>query len=313
MHDDRSPMLSDQLEATIVWTGEGDLLPGRRYLVRLGTQVVGATLAPPKYRIDADSHEHLAARTLRVNETGVCNVTLDRPVAFEPYERNRETGAFTLLDTRSDATVATGFIHFALRRSQNIHWQPIAVGKGPRAALKSQRPCVVWFTGLSGAGKSTIANAVERKLHMLGRHTYLLDGDNVRHGLTKDLGFTAADRIENVRRIGEVAKLMVDAGLIVLVSLISPFRAERQRVRALVQSSEFYEVFVDTPLAVAEQRDTKGLYAKARRGDIINFTGIDSPYEPPEHPELRIAADATPPDEAADRVIDLLRERRAIE
>jgi bifunctional enzyme CysN/CysC len=248
--------------------------------------------------------ERLAARTLHLNEIGVCNLYLDRPVPFDPYDRNRDTGGFIVIDRLSNNTVGAGLLHFALRRSHNIHWQAIEVDKHAHAALKGQKPCVVWFTGLSGAGKSTIANLVEKKLHAAGKHTYLLDGDNVRHGLNKDLGFTEADRVENIRRVAEVAHLMVDAGLIVLVAFISPFRAERRTARRLVQEGEFCEVHVDVPLAVAEQRDTKGLYAKARRGDLANFTGIDSPYEAPE---VRIDTVATPPESAAEMVLMQLR------
>jgi bifunctional enzyme CysN/CysC len=300
--------VADQFEATIIWTDEHEMLPGRLYLLKIGTQTVGASLAAPKYRLDTTSLEHLAAKTLRRDEIGVCNLNLDKAVAFDAYADNRDTGRFTLLDRTTHDTIGAGMIHFALRRSQNIHWQAIEVNKQAHAALKGHRPCVVWFTGLSGSGKSTIANLVEKKLHALGLHTYLLDGDNVRHGLNKNLGFTEADRVENIRRVAEVAKLMVDAGLIVLVSFISPFRAERRLARGLVAPGEFCEVFVDTPLEVAEQRDRKGLYRKARVGELKNFTGIDSPYETPEHPEVKIDTVATPPEQAAQKVIDYLRE-----
>jgi len=299
--------VADQMEATLLWTGESDLLPGRRYRLAIGSTTVHATVAAPKYRIDATTNARLAARTLRQREIGACNLVLDRAIAFDAYGTNPEAGSFMLIDPLSNATVAVGRVHFALRRAGNIPWQPLEVGKREHAAQKSQNPCVVWFTGLSGAGKSTIANALESRLHGLGRHTYLLDGDNVRHGLSKDLGFTAADRVENMRRVAEVARLMVDAGLIVLVSMISPFRAERRMARRLVADREFCEVFVDAPLDVAERRDTKGLYAKARRGELPNFTGIDSPYEAPEHPEVRIDTTRSSVDEAAALIVDALR------
>ena len=283
------------------------MLPGRPYLLKIGAKTVGASIAAPKYKVNVNTLEHLAAKTLQLNEIGVCNLNLDQPIAFDPYAENRDTGGFILIDRMTNDTVGAGLLHFALRRSQNIHWQAIEVNKQAHAALKGQKPCVVWFTGLSGSGKSTIANLVEKKLHALGRHTYLLDGDNVRHGLNKDLGFTEADRVENIRRVAEVARLMVDAGLIVLVSFISPFRAERRLARERVEAGEFCEVFVDTPLAVAEQRDPKGLYKKARRGDLKNFTGIDSPYEPPEHAEVRIDTVASAPEDAAEAIIAHLR------
>src|SRR4051794_3262421 len=237
-----------------------------------------------------------------------CDLELDRPVAFDPYDGNRDTGGFILIDRITNGTVGAGMLHFALRRSDNVHWQAIEVDKAARARLAGQRPCLIWLTGLSGAGKSTIANIVERRLHALGRHTYLLDGDNVRHGLNKDLGFTDADRVENIRRVGEVARLMMDAGLIVIASFISPFRSERRTVRGLMEDDEFFEVFVDVPIELAEERDRKGLYAKARRGELKNFTGIDSRYEPPEQPELRLQTGTLTPEEAAQRVIDLLEE-----
>ena len=260
-----------------------------------------------QYRINIHTHEHVAARRLDLNDIGVCGLQLSQPVPFEPYADNRELGGFILIDRITNATVGAGMVHFALRRSQNVHWQVIDVDKLARAEIKGQKPCVIWFTGLSGAGKSTIANALERKLHALGCHTYLLDGDNVRHGLNKDLGFTDVDRVENIRRVAEVAHLMVDAGLIVLVSFISPFRAERRMARELVEAHEFIEVFVDTPLAVAETRDPKGLYKKARRGELKNFTGIDSPYEAPEHAEVWIDTTDLSPSDAARVVLDRLR------
>jgi bifunctional enzyme CysN/CysC len=302
------PGVADQFETTIVWMADEPLLPGRPYWLKIGTRQVSATITEPKYKVNVNTLEHLAAKKLELNEIGVCNVSLDHPVAFDAYADNRDTGGFILIDRLSNATVGAGLIHFALRRSQNIHWQALDVSKASRAALKGQQPCVLWFTGLSGAGKSTIANLVEKQLQALGRHTYLLDGDNVRHGLNRDLGFTDVDRVENIRRVAEVAKLMVDAGLVVLVSFISPFRAERRMARALFAEGEFYEVHVDTPLAVAESRDAKGLYAKARRGELQNFTGIDSPYEPPEHAELRIDTTRTTPEDAATLIVDGLRQ-----
>ena len=298
---------ADQFEAHVVWMAEHEMLPGRPYLLKLGTRTVPASLSRPKYRIDVNTLEHAAATTLALNEIGVCNLNLDRPIAFDPYAENRDMGGFVLIDRLTNATVGAGMLHFALRRSQNIHWQQLEVDKAAHAELKGHRPCVVWFTGLSGAGKSSIANLVEKRLHALGAHTTMLDGDNVRHGLNKDLGFTEADRVENIRRVAEVSRLMVNAGLIVLVSFISPFRSERRMARDMVGESEFCEVFVDTPLAVAEQRDVKGLYAKARRGQLSNFTGIDSPYEAPEDPEIRIDTTATSPEDAAEEVVNRLR------
>ncbi|RQR71224.1 MULTISPECIES: sulfate adenylyltransferase subunit CysN [unclassified Burkholderia] len=309
---DAPPEVADQFEATLVWMHDEPLLPGRPYLVKLGTQTVGATCATPKYKIDVNTREHLAARTLALNEIGVCNLSFDRPVAFDPYDLNRHTGGFIVIDRFTNDTVGAGMLHFALRRAHNVHWQAVDVDRDARAVQKAQTPRIVWLTGLSGAGKSTIANLVERRLHALGKHTYLLDGDNVRHGLNRDLGFTEADRVENIRRMAEVARLMLDAGLITLVSFISPFRAERDMARALVRPDEFVEVFVDTPLAVAEERDPKGLYKKARKGELKHFTGIDSPYEPPAQPELRIDTVAESPEAAAERIVAyLLRERTA--
>ena len=300
------PGLAAQFEAHIVWMSEQEMLPGRSYLLKIGARTVGATLAQPKYKVNVNTLEHVAAKTLELNEIGICNINLARPVPFDPYEANRDMGGFILIDRITNATVAAGLIHFALRRADNIHWQAIQINKDAHASLKGQNPCVVWFTGISGAGKSTIANIVERKLHERGRHTYLLDGDNVRHGLNKDLGFTDADRVENIRRVTEVTNLMVDAGLIVLVSFISPFEAERRMARAKVADGEFIEVHVDTSLAVAEARDGKGLYRKARRGELLNFTGIDSPYEVPESPEIRIDTRQTSGEAAADIIIDHL-------
>ena len=299
--------IADQFEAAIIWMSEHEMLPGRPYLLKAGAKTVGVTIATPKYKVSVNTLEHLAAKTLQLNEIGVCNLHLDQPIAFDPYEQNRDTGGFILIDRLTNNTIGSGLLHFALRRSQNIHWQALEVNKAAHAALKGHKPCIVWFTGLSASGKSTIANILEQKLHALGRHTYLLDGDNIRHGLNKDLGFTDADRVENIRRITEVAKLMVDAGLIVLVSFISPFRAERRLARDLVAKHEFCEVFVDTPITVAEERDTKGLYKKARRGELKNFTGIDSRYEPPEHAEVTIDTVATAAEDAAGLIVAQLQ------
>jgi bifunctional enzyme CysN/CysC len=303
--DDR-PALGDQFEATIIWMAEEPMLPGRNYLLRIGGNAATATITPLKYKVDVNALEHLAATKLELNEIGVCALELDRMIAFDPYAENRETGGFILIDRITNETVGAGLLHFALRRSANVHWQAIDVDKSARSALSGQRPALVWLTGLSGAGKSTIANLVESRLHSLGHHTYLLDGDNVRHGLNKDLGFTDADRVENIRRVGEVAKLMVDAGLIVIASFISPFRVERRTVRSLVEEGEFIEVHVDAPLSVVEERDTKGLYKKARSGELKNFTGVDSPYEPPEAPEVRVDTSTLTPEEAAEQVIEAM-------
>jgi bifunctional enzyme CysN/CysC len=300
---DNPPEASDQFETTIVWMDETALKPGRGYWMKLGTQMVTATVAEPKYEICMGSFEHLAAKTLELNGIGVAEMRTDRPVTFEPYATSRQLGGFILIDKFTNATVAAGMIHFSLRRAQNVHWQPTTVTRADHARLKNQTPRVLWFTGLSGSGKSTIANEVEQRLALMNRHTFLLDGDNVRHGLNRDLGFTEADRIENIRRVGEVARLMADAGLIVLTAFISPFRAERQMVREMLPEGEFIEVFVDTPLEVAEARDVKGLYKKAREGKIKNFTGIDSPYEPPEAPEIRVNTVDMTPAEAADYII----------
>jgi bifunctional enzyme CysN/CysC len=296
------PAVADQFETTLVWFDDEPMLPGRPYLMKLGTRTVSAQVADPKYKINVNSLERLAATRLELNEIGVCNLSIDAPIAFDPYTENKDLGGFILIDRISNRTVGAGMLHFALRRSQNIHWQALDVDKQTRSAAKGQKARVVWLTGLSGSGKSTIANLVEKRLHVEGRHTYLLDGDNVRHGLNKDLGFTEEDRVENIRRVAEVAKLMVDAGLIVLVSFISPFRAERQMARELMGEREFVEVFVDTPLAEAERRDVKGLYAKARAGELKNFTGISSPYEAPEHPEIRIDTTKVSAEEAAERI-----------
>jgi len=301
--------LADQFEASVIWMSDEAMLPGRPYLVKIGASTLGASLGQPKYVVDVNSLDHLAAKTLHLNEIGVCNLTLDRAVAFDAYTDNRDMGSFIVIDRFSNQTVGAGLLHFALRRSQNIHWQAVEVDKDARARQNGHRPCVLWMTGFSGSGKSTIANIVERKLHALGARTYLLDGDNVRHGLNKDLGFTAADRVENIRRTGEVAKLMVDAGLIVITAFISPFRSERRLARSMVADGEFVEIFVDTPLAVVESRDPKGLYRKARRGELKNFTGIDSPYEVPESAEIHIRTQESNPEDAAGMIVDYLRER----
>ncbi len=285
------PEVADQFAAHVLWMDDAALLPGRPYWLKIGTRTVSASVSEIKYRVDVNTQERLAAKRLELNEVGYCNLALDQPVAFAPYKRNRTLGGFILIDRQSNATVAAGTLDFALRRAGNLHWQHLDVDKAARARIKGQTPRVLWFTGLSGAGKSTIANLVEKRLHAQGRHTFLLDGDNVRHRLNRDLGFTDEDRVENIRRVAEVARLMVDAGLIVLVSFISPFRAEREMARAGFAPGEFVEVFVDVPLQVAEARDVKGLYAKARAGKIPNFTGIDSPYEPPAQPDLHLHAD----------------------
>jgi len=303
------PQAADQFEATIVWMADEEMLPGRSYWLKLGTQTVTANVQQPKYQINVNTMEHTAAKTLELNAIGVANLSTDRPLVFEAYEASRDLGGFILIDKFTNATVAAGMIHFSLRRAQNVHWQATDITREARAAAMRQKPAVLWFTGLSGAGKSTIANLVEKKLARMNRHTFLLDGDNVRHGLNRDLGFTDADRVENIRRVGEVAKLMTDAGLIVVTAFISPFRAEREMVRQMLPEGEFIEVFVDTPLAEAEKRDVKGLYAKARSGQLKNFTGIDSPYEPPEDAEIRIDTTRLSPDEAADRIVDYLLDR----
>ena len=300
---DDPPQVADQFEATLVWLDDEDLLVGRSYWLKLATQTVSASIQQPKYEIDVNTMEHLAAKTLSLNEIGVTEVLTDKPLVFEPYADNRTLGGFVLIDKLTNATVGAGMLHFSLRRSQNVHWQPTDITRADHAAMKNQTPRVLWFTGLSGSGKSTIANEVEKRLAVMNRHTFLLDGDNVRHGLNKDLGFTEADRIENIRRIGEVAKLMTDAGLIVLTAFISPFRAERQMVRDMMAEGEFIEIFVDTPLEVAEARDVKGLYKKAREGKLKNFTGIDSPYEPPENPDIIVNTVEMTPEEAADHIV----------
>jgi bifunctional enzyme CysN/CysC len=309
------PEAADQFEATIVWMADEELLPGRGYWLKLGTQHVTAMIQQPKYEINVNTLEHLAAPTLGLNAIGVAEVATDREIVFEPYaaegtSANKALGGFILIDKLTNATVACGMLHFALRRALNVHRQHFDVGRETHSALKGQKPAVLWFTGLSGAGKSTIANLVEKKLAARGRHTFLLDGDNIRHGLNRDLGFTETDRIENIRRVGEVARLMADAGLIVLTAFISPFRAERHMVRRMMPDGEFFEIFVDTPLAEAEKRDVKGLYAKARAGELKNFTGIDSPYEPPEQAEIRIDTTQLSADEAANAIVEKLLSRR---
>lgn len=298
--------VADQFEATLVWMSEEEMLPGRPYILKIGTQSVTATVTEPKYEVNVNTMEHLASKTLGLNAIGAVNISIDRAIPFEAYDKNPDLGGFILIDRISNATVAAGMIKYALRRSQNIHWQAVDVGREAHAALKNQKPAVVWFTGLSGSGKSTIANIVEKKLHALGKHTFLLDGDNVRHGLNRDLGFTDADRVENIRRVGEVARLMTDAGIIVLTAFISPFRSERRMVRDLMADGEFVEIYVDTPLEVAEQRDVKGLYKKARAGELKNFTGIDSPYEEPETAELSVNTVELSAEDAAEKVVEYL-------
>ena len=298
--------VADQFEATIVWMSEEPMLVGRQYWLKLATQTATVSVHAPKYQIDVNTMDHLAAKTFELNSIGVANLVTDKPIVFEPYATNRELGAFILINKLTNATVAAGMLHFSLRRSQNIHRQALEISREAHAGLKHQRPAVLWFTGLSGAGKSTIANLVEKKLHRMNRHTFLLDGDNVRHGLNKDLGFTDADRVENIRRIGEVARLMTDAGLIVITAFISPFRAERQLVRDMMQEGEFLEIYIDTPLQVAEQRDVKGLYKKARAGKLANFTGVDSPYEPPQAPEIHVNTGTMTPAQAASLIVDRL-------
>lgn len=300
--------VADQFAAHLIWMDQDPLLPARNYVVRIGTQTItSASVTAIKYRIDVNTREHLAATTLGLNEIAFCNFATALPVAFDPYEANRRTGAFIVIDRYTNRTVGAGMIAFPLRRASNIAWQPLSIGKAERAALKNQQPRIIWFTGLSGAGKSTIANILDQKLFALGNHTMLLDGDNLRHGLNRDLGFTEADRVENIRRVGEVAKLMVDGGLIVICSFISPYKAERDMVRSLVAEGDFIEVFVNTPIEECMRRDPKGLYSKAKDGKIKNFTGIDAPYEVPERPEIRLETVGHRPDELADQIVELLR------
>jgi len=303
---DAPPMVADQFESTLVWMDETALLPGRNYIMKIGTQTVEASVQSLKYQINVNNTEHLAVKTLALNDIGVVEIGTTRPIVFEAYGDNRDLGGFILIDKMSHATIAAGMLHFSLRRAQNVHWQASDIDRQAHAAQKNQKPRVLWFTGLSGSGKSTIANALEKRLYQDGQHSFLLDGDNVRHGLNKDLGFTDAARVENIRRVGEVAKLMTDAGLIVLTAFISPFQAEREMVRKMLPEGEFIEVFVDTPLAVAEQRDVKGLYKKARAGELKNFTGIDSPYEAPSAPEIHIDTHTTSVEQAVEDIIDWL-------
>ena len=300
---DDPPQVADQFESTIVWMADEPMLPGRPYWLKSGTQTVNASVQVLKYQVNVNTMEHLAAKTLALNAIGVANISTDRPIPFESYATSHDLGGFILIDKISNATVAAGMLHFALRRSQNVHLQAFDVSREIHATLKHQKPAVLWFTGLSGAGKSTIANLVETKLVRMNRHTFLLDGDNVRHGLNKDLGFTDADRVENIRRVGEVARLMTDAGLIVLTAFISPFRADRQMVRDMMSAGEFVEIFIDTPLSEAERRDVKGLYKKARSGQLANFTGVNSPYEPPEAPDIHIDTTKMTSEEAAELIV----------
>jgi bifunctional enzyme CysN/CysC len=303
---DSPPQAADQFESTIVWLADDPMQVGRAYWLKLGTQMVSATVHPPKYTVNVNTMEHMAAKTLELNAIGVAEIVTDKALVFEPYADNRTLGGYILIDKMTNSTVAAGMINFSLRRSQNVHWQALDISREAHGSLKNQKPAVLWFTGLSGSGKSTIANLVEKKLHRMNRHTFLLDGDNVRHGLNKDLGFTEADRIENIRRVGEVAKLMTDAGLIVITAFISPFKADREMVRSMLPAGEFMEVFIDTPLSVAEERDVKGLYKKARSGQLKNFTGIDSPYEAPASPEVRVDTTTMSPEEAASLIVDTL-------
>ncbi len=301
---DAPPQAADQFKATLVWMDAAELLPGRAYWLKLGTQTVSAVVRAPDHAIDVNTMVRTPAKTLALNDIGVAEIATDRPLVFEPYADSHQLGGFILIDKLTNATVGAGMLDSALRRAQNVHWQALEITRDAHAAQKGQQPRLLWFTGLSGAGKSTIANLVEKRLHALGKHSFLLDGDNIRHGLNRDLGFSDADRVENIRRVGEVAKLMTDAGLIVLTAFISPFRAEREMVRAMLPPGEFFEIHVDTPIAVAEARDVKGLYRKARAGEIANFTGITSPYEPPENPEIRIDTTRETPEEAAERIVE---------
>lgn len=303
---DAAPQAADQFKATLVWMDPAELLPGRAYWLKLGTQTVSAVIRAPEYAIDVNTMARTPAKTLALNDIGVAEVATDRAIVFEPYAESHDLGGFILIDKLTNATVGAGMLDFALRRAQNVHWQAVEITREAHAQQKGQQPRLLWFTGLSGSGKSTIANLVEKKLHALGKHSFLLDGDNIRHGLNRDLGFSDQDRVENIRRIGEVAKLMTDAGLIVLTAFISPFRAERAMVRSLLPTGEFFEIFVDTPIEEAERRDVKGLYKKARAGEIANFTGISSPYEPPLAPEIRIDTTRTSPEEAAEQIVEAI-------
>jgi len=306
---EKPPQRADAFAANLVWMSEQPLLSGRTYLLKCGGQTLGAIVTELKYRIDVETLDHLAAKELQLNEIAFVNVATAEPISFDPYDDNRDTGGFILIDRHTNATVAAGMIRFGLRRAANTYFQAFDVTKTARAGLNAQKPALLWFTGLSGAGKSTIANLLEKKLHAFGKHTFVLDGDNVRHGLNRDLGFTEGDRVENIRRIAEVAKLFVEAGLITIVSFISPFRAEREMARELVEPGEFIEIFVDTPLATCEERDPKGLYKKARRGELRNFTGLDSPYEPPSHPELTLDSTSDSAADLADRIIEFMQQR----
>ncbi len=306
------PEVSDQFAAHVIWMSDEPLVPGRSYLSRIGTKTTPLTVTAIKYKLDVNTRNHIAATTLELNDIAVCNLSTAFPVAFDPYDQNRRTGAFIIIDRFTNHTVGAGMITFGLRRGTNIHWQPLLIGKAERAALNKQKPAIIWFTGLSGAGKSTVASIVEQRLHARGHHTMVLDGDNVRHGLNRDLGFTEADRVENIRRVGEVAKLMVESGLIVLCSFISPYRAEREMVRALVEAGEFIEVFVDTPIEACMQRDPKGLYAKAKAGQLKNFTGVDAPYEPPDNPEIHLHTLGQTPERLSDIVLAALIERQIV-
>lgn len=303
---DAPPQVADQFKATIVWMDQADLLPGRAYWLKLGTQTVSVTVREPEHAIDVNTLAHVSARTLKLNDIGVAEIAADRGIVFEPYAESHDLGGFILIDKVSNATVAAGMLHHSLRRAQNVHWQAVEITREAHAAQKGQRARLLWFTGLSGSGKSTIANLVEKKLHAMGKHSFLLDGDNIRHGLNRDLGFSDADRVENIRRVGEVARLMTDAGLIVLTAFISPFRAEREMVRAMLPEGDFFEIFIDTPIAEAERRDPKGLYRKARAGEIANFTGISSPYEAPESPQIRIDTTKETPEAAAERIVETI-------
>ena len=308
---DKPAEIADQFRATIIWMDQREMLPGRAYIMKTEGRSATATLAKPRFRINVNNYEQQPVDTLALNDIASCNISLDRAIAFDSYETNRTTGSFILIDPETNATAGVGMIKFALRRSQNIHWQALDIDKAQRAMAKGQKPVVLWFTGLSGSGKSTIANIVEKKLHAMGRHTMLLDGDNVRHGLNRDLGFTDADRVENIRRVGEVSKLMLEAGVITLVSFISPFSAERAMVRSMLEDGEFIEIFVDTPLEEAERRDVKGLYKKARAGELKNFTGIDSPYEPPANPEITVNTVELSAEEAAEEIVHFFRSNSA--
>ena len=307
------PEVTDQFAAHIVWMAEDEMFPGRPYLLKIGTRTVTAQVTEIKHRIDVNTFDHLAAKELGLNEVGFCNVSVSEEIAFDPYEANRDTGAFVLIDRLTNQTVGAGMVWFALRRATNIHWQALDVSKTSRAALKGQKPAVLWFTGLSGSGKSTIANLVEKRLHAQGRHTYILDGDNVRHGLNRDLGFTDADRVENIRRVAETARLFTEAGMITLVSFISPFQAERRMARDMMDDGEFLEVYIDTPIDVCRTRDPKGLYKKADAGELKNFTGVDSPYEAPENAEIAIDTTLGEPEEHAERIVKLMKERGIID